>query len=138
MGGIPLVMQLAHAVLCARDLDEAQVAFAALCEESLVAAAGTAAIMTEALPATEPLWAAILNGAVERKRAELEFAMLGEPGPVAGIAGFPAQLEALFNEPGPVAGKQAGPTWWWNQRDPADTAEAIEGHMGWGRSEKGE
>ena len=58
--GMPLALQYAHDVLCADDLDWAQRAFAALCEEDLEAAKHLAQLLDRLVPTGAALWAAII------------------------------------------------------------------------------
>ncbi len=60
-GELPPILLYAHAVLCGRDMDECERAFAALCKEDLEAGIHLADMLVIALPHTASLWQAIIE-----------------------------------------------------------------------------
>lgn len=64
--GIPRIMILAHAVLTANGVDEAERAFATLALTDLQAARGLAEVLCRAVPPSTSLWVAILEKAEEQ------------------------------------------------------------------------
>lgn len=63
MGGRPMIMLLANAVLDAADVDEAERAFAALAATDIDAANALAHLLIRAMPGTGPMWTAIMRQA---------------------------------------------------------------------------
>lgn len=59
--GLPTILLFAHAVICGRDLDECERAFAGLCKTDLEAAIHLADMLVLAIPHTAPIWQAIIE-----------------------------------------------------------------------------
>lgn len=72
MDGQPIILRLAHAVLCARSSDEAERAFAALVAEDRPAALGVRAVLVRAVPNSAPVWQSILDHEAQSRQPEVD------------------------------------------------------------------
>lgn len=110
---LPPILLFAHAVLCGRDLDECELAFARLCKEDLEAAIHLADMLVLAIPHTAPIWQAIIEYEGEGRTLTSK------------------EWQAKRQMQNGDVDRQSGPAM--GGTDAVDTAGGIAERMGWAR-----
>lgn len=103
------ILSITHAVICGRSLEEAEVAFGALCMEDLEAAVHLADLLVLASPNSAPIWMAIMKHMAKKHPPE------------------PGSSDTDRND---------GPDL--SDDDTRDTASGLAEHMGWLDVDKGD